>query len=77
MTPLEQEQEKYIVQSRRRILTKAVMYRIFMFLLTLSVTYLFLKDKKETLKYTVIMEIITFGFYYSYELMWNYIPINT
>jgi uncharacterized membrane protein len=77
MTPLEQEQEKFIVQSRRRILIKAVMYRIFTFLLTLSVTYLFLKDKKETLKYTMIMEIITFGFYYSYELMWNYIPINT
>jgi len=77
MTPLEQEKEKYIVQSKSRILTKAVMYRFFMFFLTLLVTYIFLKDKKETLKYTILMEIITFIFYYSYETVWNSVPIST
>ena len=77
MTPLEQEKEKYIVQSKSRILTKAVIYRISVFFLTLFVTYLFLKDANETLKYTILMEFITFVFYYSYETVWNYIPIST
>ena len=77
MTPLEQEKEKYIVQSKSRILTKAVVYRFFMFFITLFVTYLFLKDTNETLKYTIIMEIITFIFYYSYEICWNSVPIST
>ena len=77
MIPLEQKKEKYIVQSKSRILRKAVIYRIFMFFLTLFVTYLFLKDTNQTLKYTIIMEIITFTFYYLYELGWNLIPIST
>jgi uncharacterized membrane protein len=77
MTPLEQEKEKYIVQSKSRILTKAVVYRFLMFFITLFVTYLFLKDTDETLKYTILMEFITFVFYYSYETVWNYIPIST
>ena len=77
MTPLEQEKEKYIVQSKSRILTKAVVYRFLMFFLTLFVTYLFLKDANETLKYTILMEIITFIFYYSYEIGWNSVPIST
>ena len=77
MIPLEQEKEKYIVQSKSRILRKAVIYRIFIFFLTLFVTYLFLKDTNQTLKYTIIMEIITFTFYYLYELGWNLIPIST
>jgi hypothetical protein len=77
MTPLEQEKEKYIVQSKSRILTKAVIYRISVFFLTLFVTYLFLKDANETLKYTILMEIITFIFYYSYEIGWNSVPIST
>ena len=77
MTPLEQEKEKYMVQSKSRILTKAVIYRISVFFLTLFVTYLFLKDAKETLKYTILMEIITFIFYYSYEIGWNSVPIST
>jgi len=77
MTHLEQEKEKYIVQSKSRILTKAVVYRFFMFFITLFVTYLFLKDTNETLKYTIIMEIITFIFYYSYEICWNSVPIST
>ena len=77
MTPLEQEKEKYIVQSKSRILTKAVVYRFLMFFITLFVKYLFLKDTDETLKYTILMEFITFIFYYSYETVWNYIPIST
>ena len=77
MTPLEQEKEKYIVQSKSRILTKAVIYRISVFFLTLFVTYLFLKDANETLKYTILMEIVTFIFYYSYEIGWNSVPIST
>jgi hypothetical protein len=77
MTHLEQEKEKYIVQSKSRILTKAVVYRFFMFFITLFVTYLFLKDTNETLKYTILMEIITFIFYYSYEIYWNSVPIST
>mgnify|MGYP000196576645 FL=1 len=77
MTPLEQEKEKYIVQSKSRILTKAVIYRISVFFLTLFVTYLFLKDANETLKYTILMEIIPFIFYYSYEIGWNSVPIST
>ena len=77
MTPLEQEKEKYIVHSKSRILTKAVVYRFLMFFITLFVTYLFLKDTDETLKYTILMEFITFIFYYSYETVWNYIPIST
>ena len=77
MTHLEQEKEKYIVQSKSRILTKAVIYRISVFFLTLFVTYLFLKDANETLKYTILMEIITFIFYYSYEICWNSVPIST
>jgi len=77
MIPLEQKKEKYIVQSKSRILRKAVIYRIFMFFLTLFVTYLFLKDTNQTLKYTIIMEIITFTFYYLYELGWNLVPIST
>jgi uncharacterized membrane protein len=77
MIPLEQKKEKYIVQSKSRILRKAVIYRIFIFFLTLFVTYLFLKDTNQTLKYTIIMEIITFTFYYLYELGWNLIPIST
>ena len=77
MTHLEQEKEKYIVQSKSRILTKAVVYRFFMFFITLFVTYLFLKDTNETLKYTILMEIITFIFYYSYEICWNSVPIST
>ena len=77
MTHLEQEKEKYIVQSKSRILTKAVVYRFLMFFITLFVTYLFLKDTNETLKYTIIMEIITFIFYYSYEICWNSVPIST
>ena len=77
MTPLEQEKEKYIVQSKSRILTKAVVYRFLMFFITLFVTYLFLKDTDETLKYSILMEFITFIFYYSYETVWNYIPIST
>jgi len=48
-----------------------------MFFITLFVTYLFLKDKKETLKYTILMEIITFIFYYTYEIGWNSVPIST
>jgi len=77
MIPLEQKKEKYIVQSKSRILRKAVIYRISIFFLTLFVTYLFLKDTNQTLKYTIIMEIITFTFYYLYELGWNLIPIST
>ena len=77
MTPLEQKREKYIVQSKSRILTKAVIYRILIFFLTLFVTYLFLKDTTETLRYTIIMEIMTFTFYYLYEIGWNSIPIST
>ena len=77
MIPLEQKKEKYIVQSKSRILRKAVIYRFFIFFLTLFVTYLFLKDTNQTLKYTIIMEIITFTFYYLYELGWNLIPIST
>ena len=77
MTPLEQEKEKYIVQSKSRILTKAVVYRFLMFFITLFVTYLFLKDTDETLKYTILMEFITFVFYYSYETVWNSVPIST
>jgi uncharacterized membrane protein len=77
MIPLEQKKEKYIVQSKSRILRKAVIYRIFIFFLTLFVTYVFLKDTNQTLKYTIIMEIITFTFYYLYELGWNLIPIST
>jgi len=77
MIPLEQKKEKYIVQSQSRILRKAVIYRIFMFFLTLFVTYLFLKDTNQTLTYTIIMEIITFTFYYLYELGWNLVPIST
>jgi uncharacterized membrane protein len=77
MIPLEQKKEKYIVQSKSRILRKAVIYRIFIFFLTLFVTYLFLKDTNQTLKYTIIMEIITFTFYYLYELGWNLVPIST
>lgn len=77
MTPLEQKKKKYIVQSKSRILTKAVIYRIFVFFLTLFVTYLFLKDTNETLKYTIIMEIMTFTFYYLYEIGWNLVPIST
>jgi uncharacterized membrane protein len=77
MIPLEQKKEKYIAQSKSRILRKAVIYRIFIFFLTLFVTYLFLKDTNQTLKYTIIMEIITFTFYYLYELGWNLVPIST
>ena len=77
MTPLEQEKEKYIVQSKSRILTKAVVYRFLMFFIKLFVTYLFLKDTDETLKYTILMEFITFIFYYSYEIGWNSVPIST
>ena len=77
MIPLEQKKEKYIVQSKSRILRKAVIYRIFIFFLTLFVTYLFLKDTHQTLKYSIIKEIITFTFYYLYELGWNLIPIST
>lgn len=77
MIPLEQKKEKYNVQSKSRILRKAVIYRIFIFFLTLFVTYLFLKDTNQTLKYTIIMEIITFNFYYLYELGWNLVPIST
>ena len=77
MIPLEQKKEKYIVQSKSRILRKAVIYRIFIFFLTLFVTYLFLKDTNQTLKYTIIMEIITFTFSYLDELGWNLIPIST
>ena len=77
MIPLEQKKKKYIVQSKSRILRKAVIYRIFIFFLTLFVTYLFLKDTNQTLKYTIIMEIITFTFYYLYELGWNLVPIST
>ena len=76
MTPLEQKREKYIVQSKSRILTKAVIYRILIFFLTLFVTYLFLKDTNETLRYTIIMEILTFTFYYLYEIGWNSVPIS-
>ena len=77
MKPHEQKKEKKIVQSKSRILRKAVIYRIFIFFLTLFVTYLFLKDTNQTLKYTIIMEIITFTFYYLYELGWNLVPIST
>jgi len=77
MIPLEQKKEKYIVQSKSRILTKAVVYRFLMFFLTLSVTYLFLKDTNETLKYTILIESITFIFYYLYEIVWNSVPIST
>ena len=77
MTPLEQKKKKYIVQSKSRILTKAVIYRIFVFFLIFFVTYLFLKDTNETLKYTIIMEIMTFTFYYLYEIGWNLVPIST
>jgi len=68
--------DKYIVQSSKRILVKAISYRIFMFILTLVVTYYFLKDNKIALKYTIIMEFITFLFYYSHEIIWNAIKFG-
>mgnify|MGYP000081287429 CR=1 FL=1 len=77
MIPLEQKKEKYIVQSKSRILTKAVIYRFLMFFITLFVTYLFLKDTNETLKYTIIIESVTFIFYCLYEIGWNLVPIRT
>jgi uncharacterized membrane protein len=68
--------DKYIVQSQKRILVKAISYRIFMFILTLAVTYYFLRDNKIALKYTIFMEFITFLFYYTHEILWNAIKFG-
>jgi uncharacterized membrane protein len=68
--------DKYIVQSQKRIIIKAISYRMFMFMLTLAVTYYFLKDNKIALKYTIFMEFITFLFYYAHEIIWNAIKFG-
>ena len=70
------EVHKYIVQSQKRIIIKALSYRVIMFMLTLLVTYFFLRDNKTVLKYTILMEFITFLFYYTHELVWNNISFG-
>ena len=61
-------------ESRKRSIAKTITFRIIGIIVTLLITYVFLGDVKQSIWFTIILNITGLLLFYTHERVWNMIP---
>ncbi|MFW6384147.1 MAG: DUF2061 domain-containing protein [Halodesulfurarchaeum sp.] len=57
-------------------LVKALLYRVFMIVLTVAVAYLFTADTAASMQIGIVTNLLKTGTYYGYERLWERLRIE-
>ena len=60
-----------MVESKKRSIAKTITFRIIGIIVTLLITYVFLGDVKQSIWFTIILNITGLLLFYTHERVWN------